>query len=99
MHLADKTNLEVVVDRVPGAGWKTARGARAGTRKARAGHYQIARLEAVAAGWEPGSDEDDDGTELPRWNATLRTGRAPPRASPNIILSWNHRCESSPQVD
>ena len=62
------------VDAKPGAGWKSARGATPGTRKPRAGYYQIARHEAVAAGVEAGSDEDDDATELPPWNAILRTG-------------------------
>ena len=59
---------------MPGAGWKSSRGAAPGTRKPRAGYYQNAKHEAVAAGFEADSDEDDDATELPPWNAMLRTG-------------------------
>ena len=75
-HDPEKTDLDELgrVDAKPGAGWKSARGATPGTRKPRAGYYQIARHEAVAAGVEAGSDEDDDATELPPWNAILRTG-------------------------
>jgi hypothetical protein len=73
-NVPEKTDLDAKVVVAPGAGWKSARGATPGARKPRAGYYQRVRHEHVAAGWEAGSDEDDDATELPPWSAILRTG-------------------------
>ena len=73
-HDPEWTDHDVVVDRRPGHGWSAAKGAAPGSRNPRAGFYQVRKLETMAAGLEPDSDEDDDATELPLWGATLRTG-------------------------
>jgi hypothetical protein len=76
-EFTDLSNAVVKLAVAPGNGWASARGAAPGTRTPRAGHYQVRKHAAVAAGWEPGSDEDDDATELPLFHAMLRTDRHP----------------------